>query len=132
LNTLTLAHLTGDPRWRDRATRTIASVDGSLRAQGRSLPMMAVALATALAPPGQVVVVGPRDRQDTQALWRRAQRRFRPFSVMIPVDPGESQDALAGLLPWVGAMTMVDGRATAYVCENFVCAAPATDPEALP
>jgi uncharacterized protein len=28
-------------------------------------------------------------------------------------------------------MRMVDGRATAYVCRDFVCAAPATDPEAL-
>jgi hypothetical protein len=29
-------------------------------------------------------------------------------------------------------MRMVDGRATAYQCREFACAAPVTDPEALP
>jgi uncharacterized protein YyaL (SSP411 family) len=28
-------------------------------------------------------------------------------------------------------MSMTDGKATAYVCENFVCSAPVVDPEAL-
>jgi len=132
LNTLTLAHLTGDGRWRERANQAIASLGGRLRSQGRSVPLMAAALATALAPPSQIVVVGPRDRADTQALWRRVQRTFRPFTVVIPVEPGEAQTVLGGLLPWVSAMTMIDGQATAYVCDNFVCAAPIVDPEAIP
>lgn len=93
---------------------------------------MAAALTTALAPSSQVVVVGPRRRDDTRALWRRAQRGLQPFTVMMPVEPGEEQQAMARLLPWVGAMRMVDGRATAYVCRDFVCQAPVTDPEGLP
>jgi uncharacterized protein YyaL (SSP411 family) len=132
LNTLTLAHLTGDPRWRARADGAIASFGGRLRSQGRGVPLMAAALATAAAPAAQVVVVGPRDRADTAALWRRLQRRFRPFTVVLPVEPGDGQDRLARRMPWVAAMRMVDGRATAYQCREFACAAPVTDPEALP
>jgi uncharacterized protein YyaL (SSP411 family) len=131
LNTLALWHLTGDGRWRERARGAIASFGGRLRTQGRGVPLMAAALATSLTPGEQIVVVGPRDREDTQRLWRRAQRRFRPFTVMVPVEPGAAQDRLAARLPWLGQMRMVDGRATAYVCRDFVCAAPATDPEAL-
>jgi uncharacterized protein YyaL (SSP411 family) len=129
LNALALARLTGERRWHERAEQAIASCAGRLRGQGRSMPLMAAALATALAPGEQIVVVGPRDRDDTRLLWRRAQRSFRPFTVMIPVEPGDEQAALAARLPWIGAMRMVDGRATAYVCRDFVCMTPATGPE---
>ena len=131
LNTLTLAHLTGDARWRQRADEALGSLGGRLRTQGKSVPLMAAALATAITPSAQIVVVGPRDREDTQKLWRRAQRAFRPFTVMMPVEPGEAQVAVSRVLPWVGGMSMLGGQATAYVCENFVCAAPVVDPEAL-
>ena len=92
---------------------------------------MAAALTTSLGPGEQIAVVGPRDREDTGRLWRRVQRSFRPFTVVVPVEPGPSQQALGTRLPWLGEMTMLHGRATAYVCRDFVCAAPVTDVEAL-
>ena len=131
LNTLTLAHLTGEAHWREDAARAMASVGARLRTQGRSLPLMAAAVATAAAPAAQVVIVGPRSRADTQALWRTAQRRFRPFTVMLPVEPGDPQRALAEVLPWVAPMRMFDDHATAYICRDFRCDAPTTDPEAV-
>jgi hypothetical protein len=128
LNLLALAHLTGDSAWRAGAERGLESAAARLDTQGRAVPLMAAALAVALAPPEQVVIVGPRGREDTEALWHGAHRRFRPFAVMIPVEPGEPQRALAARLPWVAAMRMIDDRATAYVCRDFVCEAPVTDP----
>jgi uncharacterized protein YyaL (SSP411 family) len=92
---------------------------------------MAAALATALDPGEQIVIVGPRQREDTRRLWRRAHRSFRPFTVMVPVEPGAAQTALGARLPWLAAMAMVNGQATAYVCRNLVCEAPVTDPEGL-
>jgi uncharacterized protein YyaL (SSP411 family) len=131
LNTLVLWHLTGDATWRERARSALASFGSRLTTQGRSVPLMAAALATSMQPGEQIVIVGPRDREDTMRLWRRAQRRYRPFAVMIPVEPGERQMALGARLPWVREMSMCDGRATAYVCRDFACATPVTDPEAL-
>ena len=34
-----------------------------------------------------------------------------------------SRRKLAGYLPVVGKMTAIDGKATAYVCENYTCQA---------
>ena len=46
---------------------------------------------------------------------------------MVLADPAE-QAALAAHMPWVAEMTMIENKATAYVCRDFACDAPATDP----
>ena len=125
LNLLVLAHLTGDSGYAARATEAMESFGGRLAEQGRAVPMMACALSTSLAAGEQIVVVGGRGAADTQALWQAAHVKYRPFAVMVLVDPAE-QDALAEHMPWVRAMTMIHGQATAYICRNFVCEAPST------
>ena len=130
LNLLTLAHLTGEPGYIARAGQAIAAFGGRLIEQGRAVPMMAAALSTSLAGGEQLLIVGQPDAADTKALWRAAHHRYRPFAVCVPVSP-DRQQALAEHMPWVAAMTMVGGKATAYRCRNFACEAPATDPEAL-
>jgi hypothetical protein len=47
------------------------------------------------------------------------------------VIPGETQTALARVLPWTADMTIKDSRAAAYVCRDFACDVPLTDPEKL-
>ncbi len=130
LNLLTLGELTGERAYRERAERAVAS-GGRLADHGRAVPMLAAALSTTLAGRHQIVVVGEWAREDTRALWRVIHQRFRPFTVAVPVTPGQRQVDLARLMPWVGAMTMQGGRATAYVCRDFACDLPVTDPHAL-
>ncbi len=130
-NLLTLAHLTGDPTHEARANEVFAAFSSRLASQGRGLPMMAAALSTSRTPPEQLIVVGPRSADDTQALWQAAHRRYRPFATMLLVEPGERQQQIAGLMPWVAAMSMRDGHSAAYVCRDFVCDAPSTRPEDL-
>ena len=127
LNTWTLAHLTGEASYSERSAAALASFGGRLSDQGRAVPLMAAALSASVAGSEQVVIVGRRDAVDTQTMWRAANTRYRPFTVMVLVDPAE-QAALAIHMRWVGEMRMIDDQATAYVCRDFACAAPTTDP----
>ena len=77
------------------------------------------------------MVVGERGRPETDALWRAANARYRPFAVVFPVSPGPAQQALASYLPWAGAMTTRSGQPAAYVCRNFACEAPTSEPATL-
>ena len=130
-NLLTLAHLTGDPTHAARARQVFAAFGTRLTSLGRALPFMASALATAHAHPEQIVVVGDPDQQATAALWRAANARYRPFAIVFPVSPGASQQALVAHLPWVSDMTPKDGAPVAYVCRDFVCQAPTSEPATL-
>ncbi|MEO7158000.1 MAG: thioredoxin domain-containing protein [Vicinamibacterales bacterium] len=126
MNLLTLAHLTGEQAYQDRAAAAMASFGGRLEEQGRAVPFMAAALETALAAGEQIVIVGPRDAAATSAMWQAAQRKYRPFAVMTLVDPAQ-QEAIARHMPWIADMKMIDNRPTAYICRGFVCDAPSTD-----
>jgi uncharacterized protein len=131
LNLLTLESLVGGGTWIAKAERTLARFGPKIGAAARVIPMMLAGLASWHAEHTQVVIVGPPDREDTVALQREIGRRYRPFAVVVPVTPGSTQDALANVMPFVGAMRMRESRATAYVCRAFTCREPVTDVEAL-
>jgi uncharacterized protein YyaL (SSP411 family) len=131
LNLLTLAHLTGSEAERARAGRALAAFGARLREQPRTVPHMLMALAGWHAPWRQVVIVGPAGDPRTEALLRAAHGAFVPFGVVLPVTPGPPQEALARMMPWIGGMTPVAGEPAAYVCRDFTCDRPVTDPEAL-
>jgi uncharacterized protein YyaL (SSP411 family) len=126
-NALTLAHLTGERAYEERAAAAIAAFGGRLEDMGRAVPFMAATLSTSIAAGEQIVIIGHANGDDTAAMWLAANTRYRPFSVITLVDPLEQQ-ALAEQMPWVADMRMIDDKATAYVCRNFACDAPSTDP----
>lgn len=60
--------------------------------------------------------------------WYRAvHERFLPRAVAVLHPEGPEQAAVEALIPYVKAQKPLDGRATAYVCEHFVCALPTHD-----
>jgi uncharacterized protein YyaL (SSP411 family) len=77
------------------------------------------ALALHLAPPRELAVVGDV-RSDVA---RAALAPFTPESV-VAIGPSDEVPLLAG-------KHLVDGAPAVYVCERFVCRAPATRPEEL-
>jgi uncharacterized protein YyaL (SSP411 family) len=47
--------------------------------------------------------------------------------VTLLLDSEASRSFLAAHLPALESMTALDGKATAYVCENYTCKLPTTD-----
>jgi uncharacterized protein YyaL (SSP411 family) len=83
---------------------------------------MLCALDLYLSKPRQIIIAGaPND-----AMLRAVREKFLPNKIVAHAD-----EQLVKLMPYVKEMKLVDGKATAYVCENFVCQLPTNDPEAL-
>ncbi len=55
--------------------------------------------------------------------------RYIPNKVVLHADGGEQQDWLGRYLPFVKSAAMINGKPTAYICENYVCRLPTSDPE---
>jgi uncharacterized protein YyaL (SSP411 family) len=134
LNLLTLDRMLGSAEGeagRARAERTLARYGPRIGAAARVVPMMLAGLSTFHARHSQIVIVGDRTHDDTRALQQALAGRYLPFAVTIPVAAAGAPPSLAAAMPFVGAMSTRDGRATAYVCRDFVCREPATDSTAL-
>ena len=130
-NLIAVAHLTGDATWRARVERTLQGSAARINGAGRSVPMLLAGLSAWHAGVQQIVIVGSAGDTSREALERTAAARYLPFAVVVPVAPGERQRLIGEVAPFVAAMPARDGRATAYVCRDFACQAPADDPAEL-
>ena len=92
---------------------------------GRWLAAMDFYLST----PKEVAIIGSLEDSATSALLQTVNGRYLPNRVLVGAG-GEAAASAAGL-PLLEGRGMVDGKSTAYVCENYACQLPVTDPEAL-
>jgi uncharacterized protein YyaL (SSP411 family) len=129
-NVMTLAHLTGDDVWARRLDATFGMFAARAAASGRMVPMCMAVLSMYHAGVSEVVIAGERGDEGFESLVGTVSRRYYPSAVLIPVTPA-SRSRLETLLPWTGALSPREGRATAYVCRNFACQMPAYTPDEL-
>jgi uncharacterized protein YyaL (SSP411 family) len=130
-NLLMLGHLAGDDTLRQRAGRTLERYGPQIGRAVRVMPLMVSNLVLWHTPPVEIVLVGTAGAEDLGALERVLARHYLPAAVIILRGEGTSREATAKRLPWLAAMDLVNGRAAAYVCQNFTCRAPVTDPDTL-
>jgi uncharacterized protein YyaL (SSP411 family) len=116
---LRLARLWGDPELERQAI-------GVFRLVTRMLPQAPSAFGHALcaldlhfSPPREIAVIGPPDADVARAA-------LAPFQPNTVVAFGPSED-----VPLLHGKGLVDGRPAVYVCENFACQRPVTEPSSL-
>ncbi|MGI5836969.1 MAG: thioredoxin domain-containing protein, partial [Chloroflexota bacterium] len=86
-----------------------------------------IALDYALSRPREIAIVGEPHLAETRALIEAASSGYRPHQVVAASRPGvEASD-----VPLLEGRNLVDGKPAAYVCIDYSCRPPVTDPEAL-
>ena len=81
--------------------------------------------------PRQVVVAGRRGAQDTRAMMASVFSSFEPHTILLLADGAENQQYLGRLLPFIRTVTMQDDKATGYLCKDYSCQLPVTEPADL-
>jgi uncharacterized protein len=125
---LRLAAWTGDGRYRTAAERAIRTVVPFLARYPGGFAHWLGTVDLELGSIQEVAIVGDPADPVTTALVTEARRGYRPNQVMSVASPA----AIAtSAIPLMHDRVAVDGRPTAYVCRDFVCRLPVTDPTAL-
>jgi uncharacterized protein len=124
-----LGRLTATPDWEQAGQNALRPVLGVLARAPSGFGHALGAADFALSRVREVAIVGRPDAEDTKALLGRVWSTYQPNRVLASAAPDDR--AAPAEVPLLADRPAVDGRATAYVCEHFVCQLPVTDPEAL-
>ena len=123
---LRLGLLTGKDEYRRAAEHVLTLLREPMSRYPLGFARALNALDFLLGRPKEVAVVGRPGAVDTEAMLRAVFEPFLPNKVVAGAAPGNGV-----AIPLLEGRELRDGKATAYVCEHYVCQAPTTDPEEL-
>ena len=120
---LRMAGLAVEPRYEELARAALGPMQPLLARHPLGFGQWLAAQSYALAHPREIGIVGDPHAPDTRALLEVCTTGYRPHQVLAVGDPGA--------VPLLRNREQVEGRATAYVCVDFTCRPPVTDPATL-
>jgi len=130
LNLLRLARITGKTEYEQRAVALSRAFAEAVRQNPAAHTQLMIAIDFAIGPSQEIVVVATPDAPDTLRMLQTIRSVFVPNKVLILV-PTEDDPEIAKFSEFTRHQKALQGKATAYICRNFVCEQPTTDPEKL-
>jgi uncharacterized protein YyaL (SSP411 family) len=125
--TLTLVRL-GDLCTREdflkKAEGTLKYFGGTISRYEPGFPYHLCALDALLGPRQEIVLVG-----ESKEMLSKIRRTFLPNTVVALVPAGGPDERMKKLIPMTADRPQVEGKPTAYVCENYTCQMPTNSVE---
>ncbi|MBA3534818.1 MAG: thioredoxin domain-containing protein, partial [Ardenticatenales bacterium] len=121
---LRLAAFIGGQRYTDEAQRALQLVGDAMGEQPQGFGNWLVALDWWLTPTAELALLGPAEQ--SEPFVREIFSRFLPNKIVAQASSGEEAEQLATLIPLLESRELLDGQATAYLCQNFACQRPVT------
>ncbi|MBI4851763.1 MAG: thioredoxin domain-containing protein [Acidobacteria bacterium] len=126
---LKLHHIFNDERYEKIAVRILGLVGKALERFPGGFGHMLGALDFYLGQTKEIAIIGNPESDDTKALVKTIYQGHLPNKIVLVVHPSDSESI--NLLPLLANRLMIDGMATAYVCEHFTCKEPVTKVDEL-
>jgi uncharacterized protein YyaL (SSP411 family) len=110
----------------DLAENSLAAIAATMKAYPNSFAQWLIAACLYLSEPKEVAIVGELQQQDTKELLDIIHSTYRP-ALVLAVGEEKSNPQIPLLLD----RTIINQKATAYVCRRFICREPTNSPEKL-
>ncbi len=129
---LRLSLLTGDTenRFRPKAMALLGNIAETTNRAPSGFGRMLSALDFYLGEAKEIVLVGEEGASDTEALLNEVFSRYLPNRVLM-LRPPNLPEGEAQKWPLLSGRTTLEGKATAYVCQNYACQRPVNTPSDL-
>ncbi|HEY3024710.1 MAG TPA: thioredoxin domain-containing protein [Pyrinomonadaceae bacterium] len=122
---LRLGRLTGNEAYARQGITVLRLQSDSLMKYPSAFGRALCALDFYLSSPKEIAIIGDSDSDDTKALLHAIWGRYVPNKVVAAAT--ENDKDAARLVPLLRERPKVQGKATAYVCENYTCLPPVSD-----
>jgi hypothetical protein len=126
LNLVRLSRLRGNTRYEELAWNLAEYFSASVTGSPHAYTMFLCGVDFAIGPSKEVVLVGEENDPETVALREKLNEIFLPNTV-ITLKTGDED-----FIPeYALDLKRIENQSTAYVCSNFVCNLPTTDPDEM-
>jgi uncharacterized protein YyaL (SSP411 family) len=120
--------LTGDTRWQKQADRLLLALSPKVLRYPAGYTQLLQGAAWLLESSREIVIAGTPETPSFNAMLAVANESYAPESVFI-LHPTNASAEVVKLAPYVEWMRPQKGQATAYICQDFSCQNPLTDPQ---
>jgi hypothetical protein len=120
---LKLSLLTGNGDYWQLAEQSVGMIAKFMRQYPTGFGQWLNAAIFILSEPREVALIG--NEEELAPFLNALRSEYRPFQVLAAGPGGDAT------LPLLEDRPQVNGKGTAYVCRNFVCQTPLTDPDEL-
>jgi len=127
-NLLRIATLTDNEELRILAKNIFRTFGAQLEQSPLEHTQMLCSLDFYLSSPMQVVIASQKI-EEAQAFAVEISRHFLPNQVIAFTSSSDNE--LSGMIPLIKGKVAIQGKSTAYICENYACKAPITDLDGL-
>lgn len=121
---LHLAALTANQGYSRKAVTIFRLLRDTLKQYPSAFGRLLGALDFYRSTPKEIAIVGDSDSEETRALLHEVWIRYLPNKIVAQAVEGDERTI--ELVPLLRDRPVIDGRATAYVCENYTCQKPTT------
>ncbi|MGH7800489.1 MAG: thioredoxin domain-containing protein [Thermodesulfobacteriota bacterium] len=127
LNLLRLDRITANSDFEEKAEKIGSAFSKTVKQFPAAHTELMVALDFGVGPSYEVVIVGDSQADDTKAMIKAIRRQFVPNKVVLLRQTEKEEPDIIRIAEFTKSQLSLDGKATAYVCLNYVCKLPTTD-----
>jgi len=128
LDLLRLARITANTNLEAKAVKIVRAFSKAVEQSPSAHTQLMVAVDFAIGPSYEVVIAGDSDVEDTRAMVKALRTHFVPNKIVLFRPNEEESPDITRLAEYAKYQSSIDGKATAYVCLNYSCKLPTTDP----
>ena len=122
MNLVRLSRITARPEYETYASELLRAASDDVSLAPSASTFLLSALDFSIGPSQEIVLSG----KDVAAMKRAVYARFAPNKVVVHRPPGDAPP-IVKIAPYTEPQRAINGKATAYVCTNYMCRLPITD-----
>jgi uncharacterized protein YyaL (SSP411 family) len=131
MNLLRIGRLTAEPGFEEKVAQIGKAFAGSMANYPAAHVHLVSVFNMALNSSAEVIVTGDPAKEDTLEMLSALRKAYCPNMVAVFIPSTIRNKEIENLIPYARDIRTFEGRATAYVCKDFICRAPTTTPEEM-
>jgi uncharacterized protein YyaL (SSP411 family) len=129
MNLLRLGRMTGNTNWEQMADEAQMLFSKDIKKAPTSFGATLQSVDFTIGQSQEIIIAGKKGAPDTNEMLMKINSSFLPRAVILLNDPAD--DRIQKLVTYLTDFEMQNNHATAYVCQNYSCELPTTDPQEM-